>query len=192
MGIDEASKARPEAARVRFDVAFDAHYRHVLSFALRRVPSRTDADDVAAETFAVAWRRRDSIPEPSLPWLYGVAARVIDNQRRSARRLSRLRGRLGGEPMIVGADPGDAIGARDELAVAFAQLSGAHREVLRLAAWEGLDAPDAALVLGCTPAAYRARLHRARRDLAKHMGVSGHEPSEGKNAQRERTSGETG
>ena len=34
-----------------------------------------------------------------------------------------------------------------------------------LAAWEELDSRSASRVLGCTPAAYRLRLHRARRKL---------------------------
>jgi RNA polymerase sigma-70 factor (ECF subfamily) len=41
------------------------------------------------------------------------------------------------------------------------------REVLLLTAWDGLNASEAAAVLGCSPTAYRIRLHRARRRLAR-------------------------
>lgn len=45
-----------EAAE-RFDALFDAHYAEVLAYALRRTASRAEAEDIAAETFAVACRR---------------------------------------------------------------------------------------------------------------------------------------
>jgi RNA polymerase sigma-70 factor (ECF subfamily) len=41
------------------------------------------------------------------------------------------------------------------------------REVLILSAWDELGAAEAAEVLGCSPTAYRIRLHRARRRFAQ-------------------------
>jgi RNA polymerase sigma-70 factor (ECF subfamily) len=49
--------------------------------------------------------------------------------------------------------------------VALNGLPEADREALMLAAWEGLSAQQAARVLGCSPTAFRIRLHRARRKL---------------------------
>lgn len=157
-----------------FDALFGDHSAEILAFALRRVGSREEAEDVVSETFAVAWRRRDTLPKEALPWLYGVASKVISNQRRSERRWVRLRGKLASEPPPIAPDPTASLADRDEFAVAFAQLSEGQREVLRLVAWEGLGGRDAAIALGCTESAFKVRLHRARRDLAKRIELGGH------------------
>ena len=47
------------SAEARFDALYDAHFRDLLAFALRRVERPDDAADVVAETFLVAWRRLD-------------------------------------------------------------------------------------------------------------------------------------
>lgn len=160
-----------EAADSRFEAVFVAHYPDVLAFALRRVDGRASADDVVADTFAVAWRRRDKLPEPALPWLYGVARRVIANQRRSSRRQARLGARLKSEVDTGsdGRDAADIINGRESVLTAFGRLPESSREVLRLVAWEELDAKSAAAALGCSAAAFRVRLHRARRHLAREL-----------------------
>ncbi len=81
--------------RAHFAAAYTTHVRAVLGYALRRVEVREDAADVAAETFAVAWRRWDDVPPDDVrPWLLGVARRVLANQQRSHRRRERLGARL--------------------------------------------------------------------------------------------------
>lgn len=162
-----------------FDALFDAHYPELRRYVLRRVENRDGADDVLAETFATAWRRRDQMPQPALPWLFGICHKVIANHRRSEKRRARLFARLGASPIDLGRDPAEIHAERSEIADAFAALSESQREVLRLVAWEGLSATDAATALGCSPAAFRVRLHRARSELAKRMSEPGHEQSEG-------------
>ena len=53
-------------------------------------------------------------------------------------------------------------GVAAELAGAIAQLTGSQQEALLLIAWDGLSEREAALALGCSRAAFAARLHRAR------------------------------
>ena len=164
----------------RFESCFRDNYPAVLAFAIRRLPDRATAEDAASETFAVAWRRRDLIPDEPLPWLFGIALRVVANQRRSVQRRDRLGDRLEQEAGS-GADapePADALGRRDAFSRAFQRLSEDEREVLRLVAWDGLSTREAASVLGCSAAAFRVRLHRARRRLAKHLEAAGHSPDE--------------
>jgi RNA polymerase sigma-70 factor (ECF subfamily) len=171
--------ALPNAER-RFESCFRDNYAAVLGFAIRRLPDRATAEDAAAETFAVAWRRRDLIPDEPLPWLYGIALRVVANQRRSGARRGRLRDRLAQEAGARGRAPEafDALHRRDAFSRAFRLLAEDDREVLRLIAWDGLDSAEAARVLGCSSAAFRVRLHRARRRLAKHLAASGHSPDD--------------
>ena len=176
--VDEPPNAVTDTYRHCFERCFRDHYAQVLAFSMRRVSGREIAEDVAADTFAVAWRRRDRIPDPALPWLYAIAAHVIANQYRSTRRRRDLDMRLAQEIVgpAPGSDPAESLDRRDAFSAAFALLAEPEREVLRLIAWDGLDTRDAARVFGCSPGAFRVRLHRARRKLAKQLEATGHLP----------------
>jgi RNA polymerase sigma-70 factor (ECF subfamily) len=165
-----------------FDALFEAYYPELRRFVLRRIENRGAAEDVLAETFAIAWRRRKLTPDPALPWLFGICHKVIANHRRAAKRRLRLINRLASSRADVGRDPADLLAERSAIGKAFSRLSAAQRDVLRLAAWDGLGATQAAAVLGCTEAAFRVRLHRARTELAKHLSEAGHEAGETTNA----------
>ena len=144
----------------RVEAVFREHYEAVLAFARRRAPLQM-ADEVAAETFAIAWRKSDEIPREPLPWLLGIARRVLSTQRRSTERRNRLRQRLS---ETVDAD--HASGSVDlRLGAALERLAERDREALLLVAWEGLSAREAAKVVGLTPTGFSVRLHRARRRL---------------------------
>lgn len=80
----------------RLTQLFELHYDEVLAYCARRT-RREDADDIAAEVFAVAWRRIDDIQwETIRPWLFGVARRVLANRWRSVRRWSSLNRKIAG------------------------------------------------------------------------------------------------
>lgn len=146
--------------RVRFDELYRRNAAAVAAYALRRV-SREAAEDVVADTFLVAWRRLDQVPEPALPWLLGVARRTLANDRRSSRRRERL-----AERMRVELDGVPVVPVEQRLVDALRTLSIGDREALLLIAWEGLSTAEAAQVLGCSAVACRIRLHRARKRLA--------------------------
>jgi RNA polymerase sigma-70 factor (ECF subfamily) len=182
--VGDRQGAAADLERERFERCFREHYADVLAFAIRRLGDRAAAEDATSEAFAVAWRRRERVPDPALPWLYAVALRVIANQYRSAGRRRQLDLRVmhqagagAGED-----DPAASLDRRDAFATAFAKLSEPEREVLRLVAWEGLSTRDAARAFGCSDGAFRVRLHRARRKLAKHLAAAGHLADEPSNA----------
>jgi RNA polymerase sigma factor (sigma-70 family) len=155
----------------RFEELFESHYWAVRAYALRRASSASVADDVVSETFLVAWRRLDGIGGDALPWLLGVARRLLANQRRAERRRGALVARLAGlrgEPDVW--EPPAAMNGR--LAEALASLSAREREALLLVAWEELEPGRAAQVVGCSPAAFRVRLHRARQRVASALDQS--------------------
>ena len=113
-----------------------------------------------AETFLIAWRKLESIPEDApLPWLLATARRVLANRRRVHR---------GTEPMPESRAPDHADGVAGllDLQRAFAQLSGEDRDTVALIAWDGLTVAEAAVVAGCTAGTFSVRLHRARKRLA--------------------------
>jgi RNA polymerase sigma-70 factor (ECF subfamily) len=144
----------------RLEAIFREHYEAVLAYARRRAPTSV-ADDVAAETFAIAWRKADRIPSEPLPWLLGIARRVLATQRRASERRERLSSRLARK--VDEASPDDQLG--EALGKALDALPDRDREVLLLIAWEGLTAKEAAAVIGVSQAALYVRLHRARRRL---------------------------
>lgn len=161
-----------------FQTLYRGHAAALFAYLLRRCPSPVDAQDALAETFLVAWRRPDQVPggDAARLWLYGVARRVVANQRRGDRRRQQLAVRLEAqrpETVVPGPDPGGEV--RDVMA-ALTGLSEGDREILRLAAWEGLSHPEIAAILGCSENASAIRLHRARarlrRAYAKERGSS--------------------
>src|SRR5918999_6023853 len=91
MARTAAASSSGDAARLRFERIFEAYHRRILAYTLRRSSTVADAEDAAAETFVVAWRRLERVPpEDALPWLYAVARRALANQRRTQLRGSRL------------------------------------------------------------------------------------------------------
>lgn len=169
--------------RQDFERLWDAHHPRVLAYARRRLPDH-DAQDVAADTFLVAWRRRDQMPAgpATLPWLYGVARKVVSDARRSEARRRRLSDRMAAEA-AVSISAGDSAIEERGLVRALAQLSETDREALLLVAWEGLGNAEAAAAMSVSPVAFRVRLHRARRRLAHLLEAEQETVPEGRSRQ---------
>lgn len=169
----------PPDRRERFRSIYDSTYDRVLGYALRRADSAPDAHDVVAETYLVAWRRLDDVPDGDRArlWLYATARRVLANQHRARRRRDQLVEKvsvtLPTEPHAP--DPADGADRAEvaRIAAAFARVPEQHREVLVLVGWEGLDAGEIAEVLGVTRTTARVRLHRARARFAAELAQEG-------------------
>ena len=157
------------APQQRFNELYERHHRAVLAFCLRRT-NEPDAYDAASEVFSVAWRRVSDIPsgEMELAWLYGVAKNVLSRQWRSARRLRNLVTRIGSQPAHSAPDTAALVVQRAEytrVVEAASQLKATDREILRLAAWEGLPHAQISELLDISVAAVDQRLHRAKKRL---------------------------
>ena len=153
-----------------FRELFNSTYADVLAYARRRSFNQSDADDVVADVYATAWRRREDLDpgSPALPWLYGIAANVLRNQWRAGGRQLRLVERLEAQPAASSGqgpatDPAETVGG--DMRAALSGLSFDDQEVLRLVAWEGLSHAEVGLVLGCSANAVGIRLHRAKQRL---------------------------
>jgi RNA polymerase sigma factor (sigma-70 family) len=154
----------------RFAEVFDRYYAEIHGYAARRLgPSL--ADDVASETFVIAFDRRrryDLAHRDARPWLYGIASNLIARHRRAEVRQYRALARAG-----VGQDVDghaervvlrvDARALRGRLAAALVEIADRDREVLLLVAWAQLSCEEAARALGIPAGTARSRLHRARR-----------------------------
>jgi RNA polymerase sigma factor (sigma-70 family) len=159
--------------RSRFEALYRRDARAILGFALRRTKRPEDAADVLSDVMLTAWRKLDSVPgedRQARLWLYGVAQRVLANQRRSSARRTAL-GDLLRRELVAQHDRGhaEAVESHDILTRGLGQMSKEDREVLLLAGWEGLSPAEIATVLSLNGATVRSRLHRARRRLRDHL-----------------------
>ena len=113
----------PASPEESFRSLYAATYPDVLAFARRRVGDH-DGHDIAAEVYAMAWRRLGEVPvDDARPWLFAVARKVLLSTARSQRRRGALAVRIASQP-----DAGVA-GALDDLAVARADLTRAWAQL---------------------------------------------------------------
>ncbi len=152
----------------RFTGLYDEYYRRVLRYALQHADPG-GAEDVASETFLIAWRRLAEIPQPPLPWLLGVARNLLRQQFGRARRQQRLADRIAAltsDADLQAWDAGEHVVERAAALDALGSLNESDVEALTLVTWHGLSTAEAAEVVGCSPRAFTVRLHRARGRLA--------------------------
>jgi RNA polymerase sigma-70 factor, ECF subfamily len=163
-------------ASEHFEALYSEHARAVLAYTRRRC-DRSEAEDVLAEVFLVAWRRLESIPpHDARVWLLGVARRVLSNKRRGTARRAALHSRLAeSQPRDGGVFPDANVGDSHVLQ-ALASLDEGDRELLLLLGWEQLDRYEAARVLEIRPGTLSVRLHRSRRRFARALAATGHPP----------------
>lgn len=163
--------------RAEFESVFQQHFRSIYLFISRRVGTAL-AEDLAAETFATAYRRRASFdPERGSlrSWLYGIATNLVRNHWRAEQHLLALDARL--LPEIDTSDSSDAADQRviaallaPRLAAALGLLTRDQRDVLLLHAWAELSHEEIGAVLGIAPGTARSRLSRARASLREQLG----------------------
>ena len=146
---------------------FEAWRSPLLAYALRRTSGAEEAADIVAETFAVAWRRIADIPDDDreVLWLFATTRRVVANYVRKERTRGDVIRRVTEELESVKVNDRGLEHERLSARLALSQLAEDDREILMLAAWEGLDAHQLGIVLSCSPTAARIRLHRARKRL---------------------------
>ncbi len=185
MGLSESDGevvAAALSAPARFGELFDRHFTTVFRYLARRVGT-VEAEDLAAEVFVVAFRRRfdyDVGRASALPWLYGIATNLLRRHRRSEQRrmaalnrvthaeASPFEDRLLAE--LEATDLACRVGA------ALLRMRARDRDALVLHAWERLSYQEVSEALGVPVGTVRSRIHRARRVLRELLGQSGEEP----------------
>lgn len=168
--IIERSVEHPES----FSAIFERHVRPVGGYIRRRVGADA-VDDALSETFLVAFRRRSSYDprfESALPWLLGIATRVVKSHRAAeARQWRSFEASAGAAQADAPAHDAsdarlDAGAALRALAPRIAALSAKDRDTLLLHAWADLTYEQIAVALGVPVGTVRSRLNRVRRKLA--------------------------
>ena len=154
----------PQRDRAWFDALFAEHARAIHRYFLRRAPHE-DAEDLAADVLATAWRRRDDVPAGhELPWLYRTAGFVLANYRRKGRPVpvEELPEDVDGE---YAPDPADVVVEDEQVRAVLTTLSPRDRQILLLHVWEGLDGEALGRALGISRGGAAAALSRARARL---------------------------
>jgi RNA polymerase sigma factor (sigma-70 family) len=152
-----------------FAPLFDRHAQAVHRYLARRIGSQ--ADDLLAETFLIAFRQRAAYQEQHVdvrPWLYGIATNVLHRHVRQEERRYRTLARMAVPGNTMSGDDEavdrlDAQALRRHLASALAKLKRGDRDVLLLTAWAQLSYAEIASVLAIPVGTVRSRLNRARR-----------------------------
>lgn len=152
---------------------FTSTYRELLPaisrYLSRRVPER-EVEDLAAQTFEIAWRKRAEVAAgEELPWLYRIASFQVANYRRRHQSAVRY--------LVLSLVPESAPSAESlaifdiDLAAAWRTLTSAEQSLLALVVFEGLSVQDAATASEISANAASIRLHRARKKLADQLLV---------------------
>lgn len=168
--IVRRSRDQPAA----FAEVYDRHAPAVYRYAARRAGIDA-ADDIMAETFLVAFERRehfDGSYESALPWLLGIATVLLRKHRGAEARVLRAVA-ASGPPATVVEDRDDRLDASlavRGLAGTIRRLPARDRDTLLLYAWGDLDYEGVALALGVPVGTVRSRLNRARRVLRQAAG----------------------
>ena len=176
-----ASQASSDAAVIRasrldpatFGIVFDRHWVRIHRYCIVR--AGPPGEDVAAETFRVAFDRRSDYDgrEDAAPWLYGIATNLLRTWFRSAARRERALRRSAGQ--TADGDLEDALERAEaqrlgpELAAVLGQLTAEERDALLLHACAELSYDQIARATGVPIGTVRSRIHRARTRVRAHL-----------------------
>lgn len=151
-----------------FQQLFALHRRSLARAVYSRVNDRELAEDIAAETFRIAWEKQMNGTTITAGWLFTTARNLIGDEYRRRARLRDRHERLVTEATSDVATWSD--NERDlELHDAIARLAPAEALILQLTYWDGLNAREAAAFLECSVAALWMRLSRARAALRRQL-----------------------
>ncbi|GAA3974085.1 RNA polymerase sigma factor [Actinomadura viridis] len=171
--VIERSRHEPD----RFAVIYDRYFTEIYRYVAARL-GRDAADDVAAETFYAAFRKRDRfdpVRGAVRPWLYGIATNLVGQHRRDESRRFTAFTRAAAHPRPDGHEARVAAkvaaeGVRPQLAGALAALPEGDRDVLLLVAVGGLAYDEVAQALEIPKGTVGSRMNRARRKLREALG----------------------
>ncbi|MCI6584654.1 MAG: sigma-70 family RNA polymerase sigma factor [Mobiluncus sp.] len=147
-----------------FERIFAAHGTAIVRF-LHRRGAYAEAEDLAAETFTVMWRKKDEVPDGAeLPWLYKTAGLTLANWFRKKKSLP-----MGDSQETLDSldsnDPATLVVKDHGMQAALAELSERDRDIILAVAWEGLTGQSLADYLGISRNAADAALSRTRKRL---------------------------
>jgi len=170
--MNETLVAPASAAPAEAEAVFDGLYREsrddVFAYVFGLLRDRSAAEDVTAQAFERAFRRRSSFDPrrgTHRAWLFGIARNAALDELRRRRRITELVS----EPVDTRA-PAPEEGAelamrRAALQAALARLAPRERELVALKFFAGLANTEIASVVGMSESNVGTRLHRVLEKL---------------------------
>lgn len=159
-----------------FGEIFGRHFGPIHRY-LQRQAGASIADDLASQTFLIAFDRRSSFDlaqTAARPWLFGIAANLVRGHLRDVRRRLKAYDKVGLDPPHDDLDGveerADAAVSRRRLAAALAELPAAELEALLLYAWAELSYGEVAEALGVPVGTVSSRINRVRARLRGPLG----------------------
>lgn len=146
---------------------YDRHAVALLRFTARAA-GKQDADDLVQATFLKVVRcaaTYDGRTDSARPWLFGIAARLLQERRRALVRLGRALTKLARVADVSRSAAVVADSPRSELEQGLMSLSDAKRVVIVLAEVEGYTCDEIAEMLEIPVGTVWTRLHHARKEL---------------------------
>lgn len=155
-----------------FTEVHDRYFAAIYRYVAGRLGAQT-AEDIAAETFLVAFDRRNTFDAERgdlRVWLFGIATNLVARHRRKEARHYRALARVGVTPAAEGHESrvvASVAAGRllPRLAKALSRLSAGERDVLLLVALGQLGYEEVAAALGVRSGTVGSRLNRARKKL---------------------------
>lgn len=164
-----------------YEILVTRYRQRVYGLAYGMLRNEQDARDVAQETFVRAWLAIKKFKRDSsfYTWIYRITTNLcIDFVRKRERQAT--------TPFAEEIDPDTAASVaappsanplpvrelerkelREQIDAALRELSPAHRAVIQLREFEGLDYAEIARLVGCSIGTVMSRLHYARKHLQK-------------------------
>ena len=175
-----ATSTQPRGeTRGRGAVAFEELYRSsrddVYAYLSGLLRDRSAAEEVTAQAFERAWRKRRQIrPDrgSARAWLFGIARNAALDELRRRSRQAEMREDSAAEAHASGpgarrADPASAAVDRVALRQAVEALGGRDRELVALKFFAGLSNAEIAAVIGTSESNAGTRLHRVVEKLRR-------------------------
>jgi RNA polymerase sigma factor (sigma-70 family) len=180
MTAQSEAGAAPVPAAGDFADVYERHFTEIHRYIAGRL-GRDVADDIAADTFVIALRKRDGFDASRgtvRAWLYGIATNLVARQQRAERRRYHALARAGARDLADGHEERvvswvAAEGHQPRLAAALARLSREERDVLLLVALADFSHEEISQALGIPYGTVGSRLSRARKKVRTALGQEG-------------------
>jgi RNA polymerase sigma-70 factor (ECF subfamily) len=176
MGEDRTDEALLRSGELEdFGRFYDRYVSSLLAFFQRRVRNPEAAADLTAETFAAAMvgrRRYEAHTASAAAWLFGIAQHKLADYHRRGSAETRMRRRLGMEPVPVGAEDAEMIRwLGDEAAAEILEdLPEDQRDAIRAYVLDDRDYAEIARSERLSEATVRKRVSRGLRVLRDRAG----------------------
>ena len=181
-GDEQLARLLKERSLAAWETLFERQFDRLYRYALGRLASRDEAQDVASATFDRALATIDGYAyrgRPVLAWLYGIAGNIVKETLRNKARERRIGlvtvtlNRNGHQPVdprpVTPADEATALAARMDLNNAMRRLTQSQREVVLLRYFAGLSAVETGQIIGRPETAVYALQARALAALRRHL-----------------------